>query len=103
MIFAQPVFLVRAKTSVCWDPLQTLGLQGEPKPVPFILTADSLRAVHSAAGTERSHSFPNPDKFGILFELVYSRVKCIDGLSLGIHHRRYKYCFMGFRYAIGVQ
>ena len=44
-------FPSKSKSSVCWIPLQI-----------FILGAKSFQAVHSAPGTERSHSFPIPGK-----------------------------------------
>ena len=47
-----------SKSSVCWDPLQTLAVQGEQSESFLDYNADSLRAT---AGAERSHSFPNPD------------------------------------------
>ena len=67
--FARPVFSA-SKSSVYWDLLQTLGVQSES----FLY--DSLRAVHSAAGTERSHSFPNPDTVGEGDKVVRALCSC---------------------------
>ena len=60
-----------SKSSVCWDPLQTLGVQGEQSESFLHYSADSLREVHSAVGAERSHSFPNPDSDHVLACLLH--------------------------------
>jgi len=49
-----------SRASVCWDLLQTLGKQDDQSESILYYIADCLQAVHSATGTERSHSFHHP-------------------------------------------
>ena len=49
-----------SKYSVCWDPLQALGIQDNRSQSVLYYGVGSLWAMQSAAGTEGSHSFPNP-------------------------------------------
>ena len=59
MNFARPVFLARVyKSSVCWDPLQTLGVQREQSESFLYYRAETAPGLcipqQFAEGTERS-------------------------------------------------
>ena len=60
-VFHAAGFPSTSKSSVYWDPLRTLGVQCERSESVLYYSTDNVRTVHSRVGTERSHSFPNPD------------------------------------------
>ena len=70
-----------SKSSVCWDPLQTLGVQGKQSESFLYYSTDSLRAVHPAVGAERSHSFLNPDSDHVLARLLHLVLLFVGTLS----------------------
>ena len=62
--FRASSFPSTSKSGVCWDPLQTLVVQGEPSESLYYRaeTATNLRVPqHLAEGTEHSRFYPIPD------------------------------------------
>ena len=65
---------IASKSSVCWDPLQSLGVHDERIVSILYHNADGFRAVYPATGTDRSRSFPIPDKVTDSLERGYSLI-----------------------------